>query len=142
MVNYEQFEHKADVGVRGYGKSIEEAFENGAKSMFTVMVNIKKVELKREIEIECEASNLEELFIEWLNALLAKAGIDNMVFSDFKIKKIKKNNSNYKLTGVARGEMLNQQKHEARIEVKAATYSQLKVKKEKDRYIAQTIVDV
>jgi len=46
------------------------------------------------------------------------------------------------LTGVARGEMLNQQKHEARIEVKAATYSQLKVKKEKDRYIAQTIVDV
>jgi len=141
-MDFEQFEHEADVGIRGYGKTLEEAFENGAKAMFSVMINLGKVELKKKIKIECDASNLEELFVEWLNALLAQASIENMAFSDFKVEKIKNINSICKLIGVARGEELNTEKHQARIEVKAATYSQLKVEKEKGRYMAQTIVDV
>jgi SHS2 domain-containing protein len=56
MVEFEQFEHKADIGVRGYGKNIEEAFENGARAMFSVMVNLKKVEMRKEVKIECEAA--------------------------------------------------------------------------------------
>lgn len=139
---YEQFEHKADVGVRGYGKRIEEAFENGAKAMFSVMVNLEKVEPKKEIKIACEADNLEELFVEWLNTLLSEAGIENFVFSEFKIKEIKKTDFGYKLFGSARGEELNPAKHEAGVEVKAATYSQLKVEKRNNQFIAQTIVDV
>ena len=37
------FEHKADIGIIGYGTSLEEAFAEGAKAMFEVMVDIKKV---------------------------------------------------------------------------------------------------
>lgn len=142
MKEYEQFEHKADIGVRGYGKTIEEAFENGAKAMFSVMVNLEKVEPKKEIKIASEADNLEELFVEWLNTLLSEAGIQNFVFCEFKIKEIKKTDSRYKLFGAARGEDLNPEKHEAEVEVKAATYSQLKVEKKNNKFIAQTIVDV
>lgn len=142
MKTYEQFEHKADVGIRGYGKTIEEAFVNGAKAMFSVMVNLKKIEPKKEIKIECEADNLEELFVEWLNTLLSEAGIENLVFSEFKIKEIKKTNSGYKLVGVVQGEELNPEKHEPKVEVKAATYSQLKIERKGNQYIAQTIVDV
>jgi len=142
MKKYEQFEHKADVGIRGYGKTIEEAFVNGAKAMFEVMVNLAKVEPKKEIKIECKADNLEELFIEWLNTLLSEAGIENLVFGEFKIKEIKKTKSGYKLAGVVQGEELNPEKHEAEVEVKAATYSQLKIERKGNQYIAQTIVDV
>ena len=142
MTRFEQFEHQADVGIRGYGTTLEEAFENGAKAMFSVMTNLEKVELKKEIEIECQAHNLEELFVEWLNKLLSEAGIGNLVFSDFKIKEIKKVNSNYRLSGLTRGEELNLEKHEPRVEVKAATYSQLKAEKKGNQYIVQTIVDV
>jgi SHS2 domain-containing protein len=142
MSKYEQFEHQADVGIRGYGETIEEAFENGARAMFSVMVNLEKVEPKKEIKIECEASNLEELFVEWLNKLLSEAGIENLVFSDFKITKIKKINSSYKLLGFARGEELNLETHEPKVEVKAATYSQLKVEKKENQYMVQTVVDV
>lgn len=142
MVKYEQFEHQADVGIRGYGKTTEEAFENGAKAMFSVIVSLEKVEPKKEIKIKCEAVNLEELFVEWLNKLLSEAGIENLVFSDFRIKEIKKADSGYKLSGVAKGEELDLEKHEPKVEVKAATYSQLKVEKIGDQYIVQTIVDV
>ena len=34
---YKHLEHEADVGVLGIGKTIEEAFEEGAKAMFDVM---------------------------------------------------------------------------------------------------------
>lgn len=142
MLKYEQFEHEADVGIRGYGENLEEAFENGARAMFDVIINLEKVEPEKEIKIECKAANLEELFIEWLNKLLSEAGMENLVFSDFKIKEIKKANSNYKLLGFAKGEELNSEKHEPKVEVKAATYSQLKVEKIGDQYLAQTIVDV
>ena len=142
MSKYEQFEHQADVGIRGYGETIEEAFENGARAMFSVMIDLDKVESKKEIEIRCEAENLEELFIEWLNKVLSEAGIKNLVFSDFKIEEIKKAKLNYKLSGSARGEELNLEKHKPKVEVKAATYSQLRVQKEEDQYMVQTIVDV
>lgn len=142
MLKYEQFEHQADVGIRGYGETIEETFENGARAMFSVMVSLKKVEPKKEIEIRCEAANLEELFVEWLNKLLSEAGIENMIFSDFKINEIKKDNATYELLGLAKGEELNLEKHEPKVEVKAATYSQLKVEKKENQYMAQTIVDV
>lgn len=142
MLKYEQFEHQADVGIRGYGETIEEAFENGARAMFGVMVNLEKVEPKKEIKIECQATNLEELFVEWLNKLLAEAGIENLIFSDFKIKEINKVNSTYKLLGLAKGEKIDLEKHEPKVEVKAATYSQLKIEKKDNQYIAQTIVDV
>lgn len=142
MLKYEQFEHQADIGIRGYGETLEEAFENGARAMFDVVVNLEKVESKKEIKIECRAPNLEELFVEWLNRLLAEAGIGNLIFSDFKIKRIKKIDSDYKLLGLASGEELDLEKHEPRVEVKAATYSQLKVEKKGNQYVAQTIVDV
>lgn len=142
MLKYEQFEHQADIGIRGYGETLEEAFENGARAMFSVMVDLTKVEPKKEIEIKCKAANIEELFVEWLNKLLSKAGIVNLVFSDFKIKEIKKLNSDYKLLGLAEGEELNLEKHDPEVEVKAATYSQLKVEKRDNQYIVQTIVDV
>ena len=135
---YEYFEHEADVGIMGTGKSLEEAFEEGAKAMFNVMVDIDKIEPKEIVRIECKAANNEELFVEWLNKLLAEAGMNNMVFSKFKIESIK----NDKLTGYAIGEALDQEKHNIKTEVKAATYSQLSIKKENDNYIVKCIVDV
>lgn len=136
-MNYETFEHEADIGVRGFGKTIEQAFENGAKAMFSIMIELDKVEPKTKVEISCDAPDKETLFVEWLNGLLSKADLEDMVFSKFKVK-IQEN----KLTGFAYGEKLDQEKHKPKLEAKAATYSQLKVYQKEDNWIAQCIVDV
>ncbi len=141
-VQFEQFEHGSDVGIRGYGQTLEEAFQNAAKAMFDIMVDVGKVQPRRQVEVNCRAFDTEELFVEWLNSLLAQAGMNNMVFSDFKVGGIKKLNSGYELTGFAAGEQLNLQKHRIKIEVKGATYAQLRVREEKGRYVVQTVVDV
>ncbi len=138
---FELFEHKADIGIRGFGKTLEEAFENGAKAMFSIMVNIEKIKPEKEIKIVCKAEDKESLFIDWLNNLLAESDLEGMVFSEFKVK-IKKENSGYVLEGRAKGENLNKERHEVKTEVKAATYAELKIKKENNIFIAQTVVDV
>jgi len=134
---YKYFDHKADIGIVGIGESLEEAFQEAAKAMFNVMFDIKKVDKVKKIEISCDASNEEELLVEWLNRLLAEATINNMVFSDFLVKI--RNNA---LTGTARGEAINFKKHSVKIEVKAATYSQLKIEAKDGKFIAQCVVDV
>ncbi|MBW3015385.1 archease [Candidatus Woesearchaeota archaeon] len=134
---YEFFEHQADIGIRGIGSTLEEAFEECAKAMFEVMVEIDRVEPKNEIKVECSASNEEELLVEWLNRLLAESGINNMVFSEFAVS-IKAS----KLIGTAKGEEINPEKHKVKTEVKSATYSGLKVGKKEGKIFAQCIVDV
>jgi len=133
---YEYFEHLADVGIVGRGRSLEEAFAEAAKAMFNLMVDIEAVNPIKTIEVECEAENEEELFVEWLNALLAEASINNMVFSQFEVRI-----ENGKLAGLARGEELDLERHEARTEVKAATYSQLRIIRDGE-FVAQCVVDV
>jgi SHS2 domain-containing protein len=144
-MSFENFEHEADIGVRGINLSIEGAFEEAAKAMFNVEIDLKKVRPARKIKIKCSASNNEELFVEWLNALLASASIHQMVFSKFKVEKISEGKQ-LKLNGFAWGEKFNAGKHNPKDEVKAATYSQLKVEKKKikgkEMWIAQCIVDV
>ncbi len=134
---YETFDHRADIGIRGYGRGVEEAFENGARAMFSVMVDIKEVKPVDREEISCEAPDLETLFVEWLNNLLSVAHLNGELFSTFKVEI-----SGVKLKGSAWGEGLDKERHHIMTEVKAATYSMLKVDREDDVYIAQCIVDV
>ena len=60
-----------------------------------------------------------------------------MAFCDFHVK-IKGN----KLTATAYGEKFDAIKHKVKTEVKAATYSQLKIEKKGNKYYAQCVVDV
>jgi SHS2 domain-containing protein len=135
---YDYFDHKADVGIIGIGRTLPGAFEQAAKAMFNLMYDVEKVKPLEEIQIECEADNSEELFVEWLNALLAQANIHELGLGEFQVKQIKGS----QLLGCAKGEPLDPQRHNLKTEVKAATYAMLKVEREDEKYIAQCVVDV
>jgi len=135
-MEYEIFDHEADIGIRGFGKTLEEAFENGAKAMSSIMVELETVEPKVKKEIECDAEDEEALFVTWLNQIRALLDIDGMVFSEFKVE-IREN----RLKGWAKGEVLDHKKHTLGEDVKAATYHLLKIEK-KERYMVQCIVDL
>ena len=134
----EYFDHEADIGIVGFGVSLQEAFEEAAVAMFDLIVDVSRVEPREEIAIECQAADTEELFVEWLNALLAQADIHEMAFSQFSIQEM----NDHRLHGTAKGERLNQEKHRPKIEVKAATYSMLSVEQNGDRWSVKCVVDV
>lgn len=136
-ISYETFEHEADIGIRGYGDSLEEAFAHAAAAMYSVMVDLSRVEPKEKRTVTASAGDHEILLVEWLNALLALSDIERMVFSRFEVKV-----SGTSLTGSAWGEPLDRERHEPNVEVKGATYHLLNVSKMDGRYIAQCVVDV
>lgn len=141
-MSYKLLEHEADVGVLGIGDTLEKSFEEGAKAMFSIMVDIKKIIPKLKVEIQVEAKDEASLFVEWLNELLAKRDIEDMFFSKFKVEKIKKSNKGYSLKANAFGEKMDLNKHKIKLEVKAATYSGLKIEKKNNKYYTQCVVDV
>lgn len=139
MPAFETFSHQADIGVRGFGATPEEAFINGAKAMFSLMVDLKEVSPKKPVKISVQAEDQSSLFVEWLNQLLATADIKRWLFSKFEVA-IENGKS---LRGKAWGEPINPKKHTLLTEVKAATYSQLKVQQEPGgQWLAQCVVDV
>jgi len=136
-VDYETFEHQADIGVRGFGASLEEAYANAAAAMYSVMADIGRIEQRESRAVHVTAGDREQLLVEWLNALLALSDIERMVFSRFEVL-IEGND----LSGTAWGEKLDRPRHEPKVEVKGATYHLLKVAEESGRYTAQCVVDV
>ena len=136
-MDYETFEHGADIGIRGFGGTAAEAFENAAVALFSVMVNVHAVEPREKRTISATSPDHELLLIEWLNALLSLSDIEHMVFSKFKVKM-----EGASLTGTAWSEKLDQERHEPNVEIKGATYYMLKVTEADGRFVAQCVVDV
>ncbi len=134
---YETFEHEADIGIRGFGNSVPEAFENAAMALYSVMVNVGAVDHREARTVTVSAPDQELLLVEWLNALLAISDIERLIFSKFEVKI-----EGTTLTGAAWGEALDRERHEPHVEVKGATYHLLSVKEQDGRFTAQCVVDV
>ena len=137
-MSYEYFEHRADIGIRGIGKNIKEAFEQVAMALFAIMVEIQEVEKKDIEKITVEGLDYEELLMAWLSELIYLKDVKNTMYSEFRILKLKETI----LIAEIIGEKINLGKHKLKLEVKAATWTQLEVKKFNDKWIAQCVVDV
>jgi SHS2 domain-containing protein len=136
-LRHETFEHEADIGIRGVGSSIEEAFEAAAVAMYSVMVKVEAIKPLEQKNVTASAPDRELLLVEWLNALLSLTDVERMVFSKFTVKI-----EGSSLTGTAWGERLDRFRHEPNVEVKGATYHMLRVDKDGDNFVAQCVVDV
>ncbi|WP_456396961.1 archease [Thermococcus sp.] len=142
MRTWEHYEHTADVGIRGYGETLEEAFENVAVALFDVMVDVRKVESKECREVEAEGEDLMALLYSFLEELLILHDTEGVVFSDFEVR-IEKTPDGYRLKAKACGEPLDYEKHGPKEEVKAITYHDMKIEQLPDgKWMAQLVPDI
>lgn len=138
---FEYLEHTADVALRGIGKTPEEAFVEAARAVSNLMVNLDAIEPRESVRIERTAATLDLLLVEWLAALLAETGLGGLFFSRFRVS-IGPDGGGYRLDGDAWGERLDRARHVAKVEVKGISYLGLRVAWEKDRWVAECVVDV
>lgn len=167
---YKYLDHQADVGISAEGRNWQESFEEAARAMFNLIGKQgEKVATRlKSVEIEVYAKDIETLFVEWLNELLAQKDLAGLFFSDFKIEEIKKENKDspdnnqvyphtlhprskergflgvgvYKLKGLAFGRPFNEGNFVFGLDVKAATYSGLKCEERDGKFYCQCILDV
>jgi len=142
MERYELLEHKADAYIKAYGATLEEAFENAAFAMFSIMTDITAVEEKLSYSIEIEASDILELLYNWLEHLLVQFETEYELCCRFEVKKIEKSNGALRLSANVYGEPYDAQKHPSRSEVKAVTYHKMDIGKENGRHVLKFILDL
>ncbi len=135
---WQTFDHVADIGIRGIGRSLEEAFENGARALFSIMLeDISAISCKQKQRLECSSYDLTGLFVAWINALIGLSDLKGMVFSRFDVEI-----EGTRLKAIVQGEKWSEKIHGRGIEVKGATFTEAKVEEKEGLWIAQCVVDV
>jgi len=86
MKRFEFAEHTADIIVRGYGSTLEEAFAATAEGMFALMTDRSPVALDRQILLVVESIDREALLITFLSKLILTFEIDGLVLGDLSVQ--------------------------------------------------------
>jgi len=134
---WEHYEHGADIGVRGFGATKAEAFEQAGLALSAAVADLRTIGQFEAVSIDCEAPDDELLLAEWLNALVYEMSTRRMLFSRFAVTL-----RGHRLRGEAWGEPVDAARHQPAVEVKGATYTSLRVAREGEGWVAQTVVDV
>lgn len=128
----------ADIGVRGYGATPEEAFAQAALALTAVVTSVDEVAPREHLEIELgNAGDLEMLLVDFLNAVIYEMAVRGMLFGKVEVHLAKEH-----LKASLWGERVDHAKHRPAVEVKGATYTELKVAREGELWVAQCVVDV
>lgn len=135
---WEHFPHQADIGVRGFGPSLEAAFRQTAIALTAAVTDPSSVEAATPVAITAEAANSEDLLYDWLNALVFEMATRGMLFGRFDVAI-----DGGRLTATAWGEAVSPERHHPAVEVKGATYTGLRVAQAGDGgWVAECIIDV
>ncbi len=136
-MRYEFFEHTADAEFKAYGKSLEEAFENAALAMFSLIVEEGTLAGKETRNISVEGKDSEALLYNFLEELLFLIDSEGFLMKGVIAITIAEGN----LQAEVKGDIIDDSIH-PHGEVKAVTYNRMKIGKEKDIYHVRVVVDL
>ncbi len=146
---WETFVHDADIGVRGFGATMAEAFAGAALAMTSAVCDPARVGAGDTLRIECTAADAEMLLVDWLNALVYEMATRRMLFSRFEVviederAAAGEGRGRLHLRATVRGEPVDVPRHRPAAEVKGATFCELAVRQDSAaRWSAQCVVDV
>ena len=135
---WELYSHGADIGIRGFGNHLAEAFEAIGQALTSAICNLNSVRPIQRIEVRCAAQDHEALLYEWINAIVYEMAVRRMLFRRYEVIIL-----DGKLSGSLWGEALDAQRHEPAVEVKGATYTDLRLEQDANGiWITQCIIDV
>jgi len=139
----EQFEHGADVGIRGRGATPEEAFAGAAAALSSLWASDPSSVLPEvEAGVGCEAADLERLLVAFLDELIFLFATRRFLFARLDVRIEASPGAPVRLAGWGAGERYDATRHESTVEPKGATLTALRVARENGSWVAQCVVDV
>ena len=132
-------EHTADVKFQAFGKTIEECFENCALAMIASQYKGKIKAIKKKKKIKVKGKDNESLLYNFLEGILFLVDSKRFLVSKVKVK-MKESGKEKILEAELFGDDIKNYK--ISWDVKAITYNEMFVRKEKNKYTAQVVIDV
>jgi len=137
MKNIEQIDISGDVGLRIYGESLEELFENAAVGMVDLMTNPDKIRETEKREISLKVETYESTLVQWLNELVFLFDAYGFAGKVFRIS-IQGDTFMAKVSGG----IFDPERDGQKLLIKAATYHNLSLVKIDSHWEATVIFDI
>lgn len=137
VVKVEILPHTADMGLVISARTLRDAFRTSALAVSSLLVPKKARPLSKRL-LEVKAPDRESLLVNFLNEIIFLFEARKFVLSDIRISKLGRKH----LKGEIFGEHFSPRKHQQGTPVKAATYYNLEVKKEGNKWKIKVIFDI
>lgn len=135
-MKYKFIEHTADLKFQAFGKTVNEVFENSALALTSHLHQYKIKPTVRET-FKIEGVDLEAIMFRFLEEILFLFETEGFLMANAKVKISKDKKS---LDVELLGEKVKEKT--ARHYIKAVTYNDMFVKKIKNQFVAQVVLDV
>lgn len=140
---YEIFEHTADIGLRVYGKDLEQLFKDAAEGFFNLATDLDVISRTGEpyaceIEMHFQEENAEELLMRWLQELLFLFSTRKLVLTRCRFATL----TPMLLKLKAKAVQFDPERHVSRHEIKAVTFHGFRVLQNTAGWMAEVIFDI
>lgn len=139
---YEFLDHTADVQIHAWGEDLRETFENAAVAMTAYITDIKAIEISQKESFRVESEDLQGLLYRFLDGVLFLFNAEPYLLS----KRVRilefQADTEFKILAECYGETFSLEKHTQGTEIKAITYSAMKIIQDEDRCEVYFIVDI
>ena len=120
---WEFIEHTADIAIKAYGDTLEDAFATAAGAMFDIMTDNSTIDPKETVEFETESVDIEGLLVGFLSNLIVLREVQNMVLTGIEITFA----GEQKLKVTATGEKFDDRKHAHGHQIKGVSYHMMEI---------------
>jgi len=135
---YELVDHTADIGVRAWGPTPAEVFEQAARALFSLVCDPREIDERETVEVTVEAEAMDLLLAAWLNELLYVFEARRLVLAQFDIVDVSERSLRARVTG----EPMDSTRHILCGGVKAATLHDLSLEEREGGWEGFVLLDV
>ena len=135
-MEYQILEHKADIKIKIFGKTLEELFKNAALAMAQILKRDPKLRIHPNAskeKMKIKSLGREILLVDFLNEILARSQINKCLYrvSSFKIQ-----------DSSIEAELISYPVESFDEDIKAATYHDLKISQKDGRFEVVILFDI
>ncbi len=134
--NFEILEHRGDLKIKVFGRSLKEVFRNSMIAMVESMMPEVDFSFKKTFrrKIKIKSFDLDSLLIDFLNEILYLIEVNKEVYKKIEFLKFEK----YEIEAVLYGKKVKR----FGLGIKAVTYHNLEIKKIKNNWYATILFDI
>src|SRR3982750_1346763 len=140
-MGYRFIDHTADVAADLTGASLGELFCSAAQALTDTMTELSAVMSSVTQPVTLESGTAEDLLVDWLNELLYRFEVQNMLVADASVR-VEQRGDRWCLDAEVRGELFDPDRHPSRVLGKSATYHGLHIGRVGDRWSARIVFDI
>lgn len=138
MATFELRDHTADVAVEARGGATETVFAAAADGLAAAQCDAIP-DAGERFPIDVDAESREALLFDYLDELIYQRDVRSVLPVENRVEAVERNGDRWALSGSARGVPLD--RVEAR-EVKAVTYSEMRIEEREDGWYVYVVLDV